>query len=199
MRGTGGYVIYPSSIHESGARYEFQPFDGDIPEAPPSLLARLRRAESAALLASEPGDALPVTARERACAREALAAECAKFKALPSGKGKRNTALNKAAFAVATMVAPGWIDAATAWNDLWKAAAAYRKQDGDGPVEATMRSGWDAGTEKPRASLGEREDNPPASKGGDFFSIDRRTFKGRTPHPPDPVHRAAAPFRVHPV
>ena len=165
-RGTGFFVVYPPSIHPSGARYAFQP-GGEPAEAPPELLARLRKPERATVAAPDLGGAPrpEAPAREREYARKALADECAKFKALPSGMGVRNTALNTAAFNIASMVGAGWRDEGEAWAALWEAAADYRAKHGDAKTRATMRSGWRAGLARPRGPLPERVSAPLASGG----------------------------------
>ncbi len=169
VRGTGGYVIYPPSTHTSGQQYQF--LGGELAEAPPELLVRLRKPKRTPPAARDLGDAprpaarAEATERERLYAEKALADECAKFQALPSGNGLRNDTLNTAALSIASMVGVGWLDEGEAWVALWEAAADYRAQDGHAAVGKTMRSGWDAGLRQPRGPLPERGLGTPANTG----------------------------------
>ncbi|MGB8478669.1 MAG: bifunctional DNA primase/polymerase [Acidobacteriaceae bacterium] len=153
VRGDGGYVIAPESIHPNGNAYEFVDPNTPIADAPAWLLGRVVAPKLADVLPMSSQPRQPATEYEKQYAAKALRDECAKFAALPAGTGVRNRALNTTAHSVATMVAPGWLESQPTWNALWEAAKGYRAQDGDTEASNTMRSGWEAGLLKPRAPL----------------------------------------------
>jgi Bifunctional DNA primase/polymerase, N-terminal len=69
--------------------------------------------------------------------------------------GSRNELLNKLAFRLGRMIARGWIDRADVEAALTEAMMAngYIAEDGIGAVEATLKSGLDAGEKDPHPDL----------------------------------------------
>ena len=89
---------------------------------------------------------LPATAGTSPYGRKALQDELATLAAtLP---GSRNNQLNRTVFAVSQLVAAGHVDAATAWAGIETVAGQIGLDASE--VQATMRSGWTAGTQQPR-------------------------------------------------
>lgn len=139
-RADKGYVVIPPSEGYSYLR------DGEAAPAPEWLLDELRVEErdAAASAPSDPkymvfedGTTYGLAALEREVGRLAT-----------TGEGGRNNALNRAAFAMAQLVAGGELKEERAVNDLFAVA----EQIGLEPREArlTLRSGWKAGEQAPR-------------------------------------------------
>jgi hypothetical protein len=87
-------------------------------------------------------------------ALNALKSEADALSILQPGSG-RNGALNKAAFAMGTLVGAGWIDRATVEAVLFDAARfnGYRDKRGDRAAWDTIQSGLAAGIRRPRRGL----------------------------------------------
>ncbi len=129
VRGTGGYVVLPGSVHPSGAVYKLDESGSTNPaKAPPELLALLTRPDRKLQPASFTATPPTVGPRELACGKKVLREECAKFTALVPGQGLRNTGLNLLALRVAECVAAGWLDEAPAWEAVGEAAANYLRE-----------------------------------------------------------------------
>ena len=166
LRGDGGYVVAPPSLHASGRRYTWLEA-GDAPEVPAPagwLLAVLdavdekpgdrRRHNGAARRGGGATTGGPSTPYGRA----AMEDECRALAEAP--KGTRNHALNRSAFSLAQLVAGEELDAAGARAALLTAAAACGLVDDDRreAVERTLTSGWKAGLAEPRTA-------PPGRRG----------------------------------
>lgn len=147
VRGDGGYVVVPPSLHTSGNRYNWV---GRVrPAQPPGWLLSLidrTRQRTAALVPHDP-QSLPAGSRRQRYAAAALHRELA---ALASAvEGTRNATLNRAAFSLGQLVATGALD-----HD--QVAAELERVAGDiglGLIEArrTVASGLSAGLSQPRA------------------------------------------------
>jgi hypothetical protein len=143
IRGDGGYVVAPPSVHPSGALYRWL---NDLPaaDAPPWLVKlACHRAEIA------PPIALQVSHGDRYC-QAALEQEVRSVaEALP---GTRNHTLNRASFSLHQLVAVGKLDASEVVNRLLRAAHAcgLLQDDGERQVMATIHSGERAGLQNPR-------------------------------------------------
>ena len=151
VRGAGGYVISPGSVLPDGRQWQM---DGDIalavaPTLPDHILARILDN------ASEPSNfssyqfrinTLGSCSRYGAYARRGMESELAAVAS--ATPGTRNHTLNRAAFNLAQMVSAGWLNEDEAGNELMDAA----RQAGLGGREAmaTIRSGFRAGSTKPR-------------------------------------------------
>ncbi len=102
---------------------------------------------------SPSGERAPATEREKTYVAMAVANEVRALARVPSG---RNDALNKAAFALGTMVGAGWIDRHAAETLLTGACVAngyWAKHPNQSILTNTLRSGLDSGIAKPRGSV----------------------------------------------
>ena len=98
-----------------------------------------------------------VTNRDRDYAASVLADECAKLAAMVKGMG-RNNQLNISAHSVGTLVGNGSLDGDIAKRDLLFAGTAngHVAKHGFAQTIATIESGLNAGTKKPRPLLADR-------------------------------------------
>jgi len=142
VRGNGGQVVLPPSMHQSGARYQWEVL-GPIPPAPPWLLDLIRTPPSRGRPAAPPGQpsrslaGLPgATPADTPYGRAALADEAAAVSHTP--EGTRNDALNTGAFRMGQLVAAG---------HLSKTVTAHLAAAGEETVPASMP--W-AGRCRPR-------------------------------------------------
>lgn len=111
--------------------------------------------------------------REKAYAQAALEG-CAEELAA-AAPGGRNELLNKLAFRLGRLIARGWIDRADVEAALTEAMTAngYVASDGVNAVEATLRSGLDAGEKEPHPDLADQE---PAAIANQVMQHPRRTL-----------------------
>jgi hypothetical protein len=169
VRGAGGYVIAPYTVLPDGRRYQTVPKApdlistykaGTIPPIPEGIVALLearksnRVAESGADSGGEPEQAKPGI-RERAYAEAAL--EGCTQELAACAPGKRNELLNALAYRLGRMIACGWLARGRVEADLSGSMQTngYTDEEGTGAVEATLRSGIDAGMLEPHPDLGE--------------------------------------------
>jgi hypothetical protein len=154
VRGIGGLAVAPGAVLPDGRSYQLRQGSWDaIPALPVALAALLKPKQPRT--APEPSLSRPeATERERDYAERVLMDECEALAAMRPGEG-RNTALNRAAHSIGTVVAAGWIDRATAEQALWEASErnGYRGKDGDRTAWDTLQSGLEAGMMKPRDPL----------------------------------------------
>ncbi|HUZ44826.1 MAG TPA: bifunctional DNA primase/polymerase [Acidimicrobiales bacterium] len=152
VRGRGGYVVAPPSVHPSGSRYAFlDTASGELAEALADSLALVAPPEWLVELCAP----RPVTEpAERTITREvttryawaALEDECAQVATTPPGG--RNHRLNTAAFSLGTLVGAGALEAAVV--ELALAEAAMIAGLPAGEARLTIRSGLGAGMARPR-------------------------------------------------
>lgn len=144
IRGDGGYVVAPGSVHESGFVYQWENPPGLFELAPPPewLLSLLRPPEKA-----DSASPLPITRSTSAYADAALDGELAALR--KASVGNRNDQLNKSTFALAQLVAGGVLNGSTVQDHLRATATAIGLDEAE--IEATMTSAWTAGIEQPRA------------------------------------------------
>jgi hypothetical protein len=160
VRGDGGCIIVPPSIHPSGQRYEWS-VDSTVLAVAPGWLVVLTRKR-------------PVTISERAIAQmrrsgsasngygssaygaAALDREIDALANTP--QGQRNHALNRASFSLFQLVAGGELSESEVLDRLLDAARTngLMTDPGDGPrkVFATISSGRRAGLQQPRSRSG---------------------------------------------
>jgi len=151
VRGEGGYVILPPSIHPSGRRYEWSP-DGQPVDAPAALLRFVLKADE---------DSVPAIVRETprivsgdtAYGLRALDDECGNIASAPNGSQEKT--LNDAALKIGALVAGGSITRATAKRSLIAAGLAmpsYNHRDPWTPaaIEAKVERGLTDGEARPR-------------------------------------------------
>jgi hypothetical protein len=141
IRGEGGFVVAPGSIHPSGVVYVWanQPSWNEIPPSPEWLLDRLHRD---APVKSE----MPVVITAKPYGRSALDRELTILR--NTATGGRNHQLNRSAFALAQLAAGGQIDSGEALTALRHAAQKIGLENLE--IEVTLASGWQAGLQEPR-------------------------------------------------
>ncbi|KAB1068892.1 bifunctional DNA primase/polymerase [Methylobacterium planeticum] len=157
VRGSGGYVIAPGATMLDGRRYEADGHDFLSAQSAPDWLWAIldgptdkgQDAAHASAPTPEP-PRHPTDDRRRAYGDAALAAE--RERVATCGKGGRNEALNKAAFALGTLVGSGCLGEAQVRAALTDAAQAcgLLKDDGPRACQATLTSGLRAGILRPR-------------------------------------------------
>jgi len=159
IRGEGGYVIVPPSVMVDGLAYawEAEPDDEPPPALPPRLLdvilrrgefSRDRQRERVPAPPPSPGDLADDSVR-----RYAIAAMDKEIQEVArAGSGQRNHALNRAAFALAQLVAAGVLTESVVRASLEDAAnrSGLVKDDGWKSVRDTIQSGFQAGLMQPR-------------------------------------------------
>ena len=180
-RGEGGYVIAPPS-----ARGEYrwaEPdmhrllLDGRVPELPEELRVLLASKAGASSRPSVGGPAgrPPVDQWAATAMREEFARVAA------AAPGQRNATLNSAAFSLGQIVAEGRLDQGEVERGLRSAAAAAGLPAEE--VEATLRSGLEAGLKEPRGPkvLGPTGSPP---EDGEYPKPDMSLLQPRTYAPP---------------
>ncbi len=156
IRGDGGYVVGPGSMHESGVLYEIEYPLNDLAPLPTWVCDAAAAAEQApqAVQGRTPFRSAPSDPNRYAEA--ALRYECDAVAALAPDSRVRNQTLNRAAFSLGTLIGAGVLNRSVVEGELWNAAACCGLVDdpNDGPnsVRATIRSGVDAGIQHPRNS-----------------------------------------------
>jgi len=180
VKADGGQVVFPGSVHpDTGVLYQweegFEPWNVGIAELPPHIVellespepagpasehhhgpAAARPPESAALATPAEPDCRPAalgnptTARGDAkAARYAQRALVLELHALhTAANGTRNETLNRAAFSLGRLIGGGYLDRAEVEAALRAAAEAVGLEPRE--IDATRRSGLDAGTREPR-------------------------------------------------
>lgn len=174
IRGTGGQVIFPGSVHgRTGVPYTWvegrSPADVPLAPFPSSILKmmvqRKRRPETPEGGAPAPRPRSTPSAGTSAYGRAALKAECSRVAATP--EGARNSNLNIAAFNAGTLIGGGALDRAEAERALMDAAAACGLSESE--AMPTIKSGIVAGSNHPRTTP------PPATRGWRRIVIGGRT------------------------
>jgi len=153
-RGDGGWTVAPGAVFE---QWRWTGNAAKLAAAPPvphwivsAIQARKNTEYSAGPSPSDAGK------RERAYAERALTNAANRVAA--TRRGSRNTELNTAAFCMGTLIARGWIGAATVEGRLHDAAAAcgLLADDGERAVRGTVKSGIEAGLKQPHVDLQDR-------------------------------------------
>ncbi|MGC9455226.1 MAG: bifunctional DNA primase/polymerase [Phycisphaerae bacterium] len=169
VRADGGQVVFPGSVHpETGALYAWaegwEPWNVELAALPASILNRLRTPDKQKppAKATQPAD---VPAKAKHYAQTAMKLE---LRAVTSAaEGSRNQTLNTAAFNLGTLIGGGYLDRAEVETALRGAGESAGLKPGE--VEATIRSGIEAGIHKPRRV--EVKDAPvgPCKPGSDYI------------------------------
>jgi len=150
IRGTGGYVIVPPSLHPSGNRYRYReghkPLELSIAEAPSWLIDRVKTPEENRKCGV--GEVQNPLSTCTPYGRKALADEVTLVRQAP--EGQRNDTLNRAAYDVGQLVAGGEISRQEAEEQLRQAALASGLRASE--VEKTLASGINAGLANPRSA-----------------------------------------------
>jgi putative DNA primase/helicase len=151
IRGDGGYVVLPPSIHPNGKTYTY--LNAVSPLVAPDWLVELLTQDQPSSAPPPPqGPRQPATEAEKAYGVNIMKKACAEFAAVPAGKKLRNHAANKLAYTIAGVVAAGWVGEAEAKAAIWEVTADYRAKDGNGAIK-TLNSGLSKGALKPCAPL----------------------------------------------
>jgi putative DNA primase/helicase len=151
IKGDGGYVAAPPSIHPSGALYRWQN-DAPIVAAPAWLVALARTRPKA--ISERALESIPRPHNHRPPGAYGAAALKNEIDALAgTAPGSRNHALNRASFSLFQLVAGGELDGTEVERRLYEAAEANGlvREDGARQVRATIRSGASAGLQRPRS------------------------------------------------
>jgi hypothetical protein len=152
IRGDGGYIIGPGSIHPSGWVYEWEVTPDEVPFAafPEQLAVLLQESKS-------PTRPRPPGSQDHSCLSSTgiagldahLADELTKASddVADAPEGERNDTLFKMAARLARHVAA----ANTNWTTFADALAEAARSAGleEGEIAATLNSGWDAGSAEP--------------------------------------------------
>ncbi|WP_338834089.1 phage/plasmid primase, P4 family [Bradyrhizobium septentrionale] len=167
IRGDGGYVVAPGSVHQSGKLYDFVSgrdlSDIEIAKVPKWLRKAIAKKET---LQSEPVQPIPPSKllRARAYMASALQREIERLSKAP--KHQRNDSLNRSAFKLGQLLPYGLLDRAEIVRDLTRVAAAIGLEETE--IDATIVSGLNAGAGSARSlpflqSEHDRADTEPRS------------------------------------
>jgi hypothetical protein len=156
VRGDGGYVVVPPSIHPSGRAYAWSVDRTDELAVAPEWLLHLARKKPAPTISERALANLQArrNASPGAYGQAALDYECAALAA--TAPGGRNHALNRATFSLSQLVAGGELDRDQVVDRLIDACHrnGLIKDDGLRSVTGTIRSGYFAGIRHPRTRSG---------------------------------------------
>lgn len=156
IRGDGGYVVGPGSLHETGVLYEIEHPLTDLAPLPTWVCEAAAAVDQAPQVVQGRTASRPAQSDPSRYAEAALRYECETLAALPPDSGVRNQTLNRAAFNLGTLIGAGVLNRSVVERELWNAAECCGLVDdpNDGPssVRATIRSGLDAGIQHPRNS-----------------------------------------------
>jgi hypothetical protein len=154
VRGEGGYVLAPPSLHPDGPTYHWT--NNRPPALAPEWLVRLTRKPPPKPITSKIPPWPWSGSRSGNYGKAALEHEIAAL--ANTLKGGRNHALNRASFSLHQLVASGELNAAEVQRRLLDAATANGlmsdPEDGPRAVEATIASGARAGLQHPRKRQG---------------------------------------------
>ncbi|WP_372922825.1 phage/plasmid primase, P4 family [Roseovarius sp.] len=149
VRGEGGMVLCPPTIKPGGSTaYSWNNPPGffDLADCPEWLVDKIREAQAPKLSERASPERVQIETGASAWADKALQGELAKLLAAP--EGKRNGALNSAAFSLGQIVAGGSLDETTVKTRLSAAAEGIGLEPGE--TAATINSGFQAGAQTPR-------------------------------------------------
>jgi hypothetical protein len=153
VRGAGGYVVLPPSVHPNGRRYAWVEGAAGRPVLPlPAGLVALLTAEPERTPTAAPtwptsAPARPVGLRVRAYGQTALTRELAALEA--AREGARNDTLNTVGLKLYRLVGGGVLDDTAVTRELWQRA--QRLGLGKREIMATLASARRAGLAQPRS------------------------------------------------
>ncbi|MCL4673767.1 MAG: bifunctional DNA primase/polymerase, partial [Sphingomonadaceae bacterium] len=157
IRGDGGFVVAPGSVHPSGSIYEWadHPAWNDCPPLP-AWLHDLLQGEPEA----QPCAAMSAGASEHTpYGQRALDRELTILRNAP--EGRRNHQLNRSAYAMAQLAAGGQIEPDMAQAALYNAGHVIGLDSLE--IQRTLESAWRAGSQQPRVP---RTADPGLGQGG---------------------------------
>ena len=174
VRGDGGYVVVPPSIHPTGGVYSWvdrSPI-AEMPEWLVALVVKQPEQRRAAGAGGGNGKAMRrvTPGNSSAYGLAGLAAECDEVAG--SGEGGRNDRLNRAAYSVGQLVGGGELERGHAEADLLDAA--LRCGLGEREATKTLRSGLDSGEKDPRTAP-VRKDGWVEGRAPEFADVPRHT------------------------
>ena len=141
VRGTGGYIILPPSLHATGRRYRWAALCPPEP-APEFLLKPAEQPKRQPVSVGRVATVGPTTPYGRAALERELAALAA------TRQGGRNDQLNNSALHIGQLVAGGEIDTEGAVRELLDVALAIGLPASE--AKATIKSGLKGGKKNPR-------------------------------------------------
>lgn len=146
MRGDGGYIVVAPSIHASGHQYRWEETSPPPAPTPPWVVAVEAPRRPAAALRLAPGASEELGAYADAVLRAEVG------RVAQATQGQRNVELNRAAFALGTLVGAGVLDGAEAALHL--SAAARRQGLSDTEAQKTIARSLAQGASRPRDMTG---------------------------------------------
>lgn len=149
LRGDGGYVVAPPSLHASGRRYEWDvsPEEAPFAHAPDWLISLIKKPKQSTGSADLPKLAPANSPAEWSSSYVRAAVDGVVNDMRSAGEGTRNDTLNKCAFRLASLRAGGADVTDSAVAALAEAARAAGLEDAE--IERTIRSGAQAGAQEP--------------------------------------------------
>jgi hypothetical protein len=192
VRGDGGFVVAPPSIHATGRQYEWEISPDDAPFAPAtdSILSLLKRAPGRELQChSRRADLTGLIPQNHLSGYLQSQLNEAMEELRRAEEGTRNVTLNRVAYHLARIVAPAGAEWDIFAAELLQQAKAISLSEAES--ERTLQSAWTAGSERPAEWVQAAIDWAYASNPDQFIHIEKkrrlspnafnRTFKAGLP------------------
>ena len=200
VRGNGGYIVLPPSVHPCGGIYKWlddaHPADVEPADAPEWLYALIQKKPEANQRKANGGR--PNWGIHDAYVRAAVEGELGRI--LSASEGSRNETLNRAAFALGQFVGADALDRTDAEARLLRAARAVGLDDRE--ALKTINSGLNAGERQPRDApqQGGSDGNPNGGSARQNADHDEDfSAPPPPPEPPRPLTRELPPAEPFPV
>lgn len=143
VRGDGGYIVAPPSVHQSGERYQWVNDDASLSLWPETLTKLANKSR-----ARQPVQAPTFTGKNSPYGQKALDGEIARLRSAQNGT--RNHTLNETAFCLYQLVAGGELDEGVVTSELAFNARGLGLDERE--IEATLRSAREGGFSNPRSA-----------------------------------------------